>query len=66
MVPGFDMAATKAWHCSQCGARNVTAASDVFSDQCRHCTEYNKLDWSDTADLSLSEAKAAADRVEAE
>lgn len=66
MVPGFDMAATKVWFCDQCGSRNVTAASDVFSDQCRHCTEYNQVDWSETADLTLSEARAAADRVGAE
>lgn len=66
MVPGFDMAATKVWRCSQCGSRNVTAASDTFSDQCRYCTEYNEVDWSETADLSLSEARRAARRAEAE
>lgn len=66
MGPGFDMAVTKVWYCTQCGSRNVTAASDVFSDQCRNCTEYNEIDWSETADLSLSEARDARDRIEAE
>ena len=66
MELGFDMAATKVWHCVQCGSRNVTAVSDVFSDQCRNCTEYNEIDWSDTADLRLSEARAAADEIGAE
>lgn len=61
MESGFAWGATKVWRCSVCDARNVTAEGDTFSDQCRNCTEYNRLDWSERGDVSLREARAALD-----
>jgi len=50
-IVGMDLTSsggdTKVWYCSACESRNVTNAGDVFSNQCRACTEYNDLDWSD-------------------
>lgn len=64
MATRGSQGATKVWHCEECGARNVTRKRDVFSNQCRNCTCYNAVDWSDLANLSLSEATAAANRLE--
>lgn len=57
---------TKVWQCTYCSAQNVTDEADLFSDQCAHCTRYNDLDWNEPCDVSLSEARAVANGVEAE
>lgn len=62
----FVWGATKVWHCAYCDARNVTAEADIFSDQCENCTRYNELDWDEKGEFTVSEARAAVDRLEAE
>jgi hypothetical protein len=63
MATSTESAPTKVWHCRQCGTRNVTRERDLFSDQCRYCTTYNDLDWSEGGEVSISEA--AAEEIEA-
>jgi hypothetical protein len=65
MNSDFVGSVTKVWYCRYCEARNVTAAADVFSDQCENCTRYNEVDWTEAGDVTLSEAKAVADGMEA-
>ena len=60
----FVWGVTKVWYCAYCDARNVTTERDVFSDQCSNCTLYNELNWDETSDVSLSEARAAVGGVE--
>lgn len=63
MTMGVESGPTKVWDCEACGARNVTRERDVFSDQCRRCTCYNQVDWTEIADVSLSEAATAAEEL---
>jgi hypothetical protein len=49
-----------------CESRNVTTETDVFSDQCRNCTIYNELDWTESGEVSLVEAKRIAEGMEAD
>lgn len=62
----YGQNATKVWECDHCGTSNVTSERDLFSDQCRDCTEYNDVDWTEQSELTVSQASAAADRMEAE
>ncbi|WP_336002790.1 hypothetical protein [Halorientalis halophila] len=66
MSSEFVWGATKVWHCQICESRNVTTETDVFSDQCRNCTVYNELDWTEDGEVSVVEARAAVERMEAE
>lgn len=66
MDSGSGSGVTKVWHCEHCGGRNVTTETDLFSDQCRNCTIYNTVDWSDVEGVSVQEASAVANRIEAE
>lgn len=63
-MTGFRFGATKVWECAHCGQRNVTTETDTFSDQCRNCTIYNPVDWSERANLSFEEARAGAAGVD--
>jgi hypothetical protein len=62
----FIWGATKVWHCQVCESRNVTTETDVFSDQCRNCTVYNELDWTENGEVSVVEATRIADGLEAD
>jgi hypothetical protein len=66
MTGSFFQDHTLTWHCDHCDARNVTTERDTFSDQCRNCTLYNEVDWSDRDPISVSEARAAAATADAE
>jgi hypothetical protein len=66
MTTETGVARTKVWYCEHCDSRNVTDETDLFSDQCRNCTIYNTVDWEDVGDVSLGEARAIAESVQAE
>lgn len=65
---GSDRASepTKVWHCTHCGSRNLTSAVDVFSDQCRTCTEYNDIDWEEPNALSFGTLSEATEQMTAD
>lgn len=66
MDTDFIWGPTKVWHCAICDSRNVTTETDVFSDQCRECTVYNELDWSDTGDVSVAEVRTIEKELRAD